>query len=524
MQGNTDFSSTIHRLSTYKRNKTQAPRSNSPSEMTKHCYRCGAVFTKAHISECPATDKICNSCGTKGHFQKVCKQSEKGEVSTTYVKNYSITVCTSKFGSISSPSPTADVFISAIDGSNSRQITVLPDTGAGECLANFYIAQKWNITINTEDRRRILAANNSELRCYGSMKAKINWYDRSAEVTFFLSPDIRETLLAWHVMVELNMIPASFPQPIRIAQDRVNTHITTTLQTSTSTSLHPDPLTMESFKHNLTNSHNDVFNCSEHLQAMTGEPMHIYLKDIGPTDLPAPCYVARQIPLTYKDAAKAEIDDMVKKEILKPVTQPTDFVSPFLVVPKPNGKVRLVVDYSKGLNKFVKRPIHPFPRISDVKMAIPPNAKWFATLDATKGYWQVPLDEASQLLTTFLTPWGRYCYTRAPMGLACSGDEYCLRGDRALEKISNMIKVVDDILLYAETWDQLQDNIKKVLEACSKNQITLSPDKFIIGQVVSFVGLKISANGVQADPEKVKAIKNFPIPTNVTDCVLFMDW
>lgn len=120
---------------------------------------------------------------------------------------------------------------------------------------------------------------------------------------------------------------------------------------------------------------------------------------------PKPCLVARTILYAFREAAKAELDDMVKKGIIKPVTEPTQFVLPFLVVGKPSGGVRLVVDY-KGLNKFVQRPIHPFPSISDVKSMIPPDAKWFATLDATKGYWQVPLDEHSQLLTTFLTPWG----------------------------------------------------------------------------------------------------------------------
>ncbi|KAG1668355.1 Protein N-lysine methyltransferase FAM173B [Nymphon striatum] len=74
------------------------------------------------------------------------------------------------------------------------------------------------------------------------------------------------------------------------------------------------------------------------------------------------------------------------------------------------------------------------------------------------------------------------------MGLSSSGDEYCLRGDRALEGIPNKIKVVDDILLYAETFEELIDTLQKVFDACLKNHITLSPDKFNI-EMRSFYGM-----------------------------------
>ena len=54
-------------------------------------------------------------------------------------------------------------------------------------------------------------------------------------------------------------------------------------------------------------------------------------------------------------------------------------------------------------------------------------------MDAIKGYWQVPLAEKSQELTTFITPWGRYKYLRAPMGLSSTGDKYNLLMDAAVD-------------------------------------------------------------------------------------------
>ena len=86
-------------------------------------------------------------------------------------------------------------------------------------------------------------------------------------------------------------------------------------------------------------------------------------------------------------------------------------------MPKPDGKlVRLVTDYTK-LNKYVRRPVHPFPSVKDIVQAIPVATQYIAKMDAVHGYFQLALDEESSKLTTFLLPSGRYCYLRAPMGL-----------------------------------------------------------------------------------------------------------
>ena len=71
-------------------------------------------------------------------------------------------------------------------------------------------------------------------------------------------------------------------------------------------------------------------------------------------------------------------------------------------VPKPDGDVRLVADLVH-LNKYVKRPIHPFQCPKDILAQIDPKAKLFAVFDAKSGYWQVELEEESRMYTTFIT-------------------------------------------------------------------------------------------------------------------------
>ena len=100
-----------------------------------------------------------------------------------------------------------------------------------------------------------------------------------------------------------------------------------------------------------------------------------------------------------------------------PVKETTEWCSPAFFVPKADGiKMRLVTGYTQ-LNKYVKRPVHPFPSTRDILQAIPKEAKIFAKLDAVHGYFQLALDEESSITTTFLLPQGKFRYLRASMVL-----------------------------------------------------------------------------------------------------------
>ena len=125
--------------------------------------------------------------------------------------------------------------------------------------------------------------------------------------------------------------------------------------------------------------------------------------------------------------------------VTRRVKEPTDWVSPCQFVPKKNGGARLVTDLM-GLNKFVKRRVHLFTPAKDLLALIPNTAKVFAVFYLKHGYLQIP--QKSQLLTTFLTEWGTWCYQRLPMGLICSGDEFCERTNQALTGLIGILKLV----------------------------------------------------------------------------------
>ena len=104
---------------------------------------------------------------------------------------------------------------------------------------------------------------------------------------------------------------------------------------------------------------------------------------------------------------------MVAEGIIEPVTEPTDRCHPIVVVDKKkSSEKKLTVDL-KSLNSQVKRPAHPMAMPCDLLPNIG-TSKWFTKVDASHGYWQIPLSDAAKPLTTFITPWGRFQYLRNP--------------------------------------------------------------------------------------------------------------
>ena len=247
-----------------------------------------------------------------------------------------------------------------------------------------------------------------------------------------------------------------------------------------------------------------------------GKPMKIHLK--AGTITPTKVLTARKVPLHWEGPARRVIDKALADGIITKVDGPTDWISPaFFVDKRVPGEtcLRLVTDFT-GLNKYVLRPVHPFPSSQEIISGLNPRSRVFCKMDAVQGYHQIPLDEDSSLLTTFILPWGRFRYRCAGMGLSASSDEWCRRSDKAIEGITGVRKLVDDFLVEGETVDELRQRVRRVLDNCRRFGITISERKLEIATQVKFAGFRVSAAGVVPDPSRLKAIIDFPRPGNVT--------
>lgn len=109
------------------------------------------------------------------------------------------------------------------------------------------------------------------------------------------------------------------------------------------------------------------------------------------------------------------------------------------------------------------------------------------------------------------------------MGLISAGDEYCRRTDQALAGLPNVVKVVDDLLLFDETFDAHVNNLKSLLQRCREHRITLSVEKFKFAErELTWAGYVVQQGGISIDPAKTAALADFPRPTNITGLRSFM--
>src|SRR6056300_356277 len=517
------------------RSKSKSPRRKSPYQKGKTdsykksgdkklCNRCGRNPDKHKDGVCWAADKKCNHCGKMGHIKPACMSLTREKKRAQSRSPSPFRAATVRISVVKASKPHRVVEVartSANDGSTPRLPIVvgpnerktrhgavfkeeaLPDTGATKTVVPSALMKMHGYRPKRTDLT-ITAANDSALQCDGVVDIRLMAGDVDVVTEAVVSPDVSEILVGWSDLQNLGVIPKDFPNNILVQRVSLGNG------------------TLQERAEKLLVAHKDVFDSKPKM--MNGPPMKIHMRTSanGEPIVPTHVLTARQIPLHFRRQADEHVQGLIEGKIIIPEPNPTEYCSHGFFVAKPDGEsVRLVIDY-QGVNKGVLRAVHPFPAPRDVLRSIEPESVVFCTLDAVQGYFQIPLDEESSKLTTFLLPSGRYRFTRAPMGLSCSSDEWCRRSDEALQGVKGCVKIVDDILIQAKSDDELLLRLNDVLNACQKHGITLSRKKMQVGNSVKFAGFIISSNGISADPAKLKAIKDFPLPTDVTTLRSFL--
>ena len=131
------------------------------------------------------------------------------------------------------------------------------------------------------------------------------------------------------------------------------------------------------------------------------------------------------------------------------------------------------------------------------------DATIFTKLDANKGYWQIPLDYDSSLLTTVNTPFGCYRFKRLPFGVHSAQEVFHKRIQQIFGDMSNVETDIDDILIWGRDERIHHRRLIQCLERMRENNITLNIKKCSFGvPEVKYLGHKLNKNGVFPDEEK----------------------
>ncbi|RWR99202.1 uncharacterized protein B4U79_01628, partial [Dinothrombium tinctorium] len=188
------------------------------------------------------------------------------------------------------------------------------------------------------------------------------------------------------------------------------------------------------------------------------------------------------------------------------------FNSPLVVIRKKDGTHRVCVDYRR-LNAVTKRETFPMPFLEEL---LEGTASWsiFAILDLASGYYQVMVDEKSRDKTAFSTTSGQYHFTRMPFGLVKAPFTFNRVMEESLRGLpaETLKRYMDDLIAGASDFELFR-KLAKTFEALRKAQLTLKLAKCKFAWTeVTFLGFRLSQNGLQPGREKLRAITDLPRP------------
>ncbi|XP_067687858.1 uncharacterized protein [Haliotis asinina] len=347
-----------------KSNRKKSQSSGSRSiEQSDTCGYCG--FTHAP-RKCPASGKSCDKCGKQNHFARVCRsknQSSKSKVH--FVENTQ--------DELFVDSVDADV-VSGKDWIVSLQVnnTFLPlklDTGA---QANILSEKDFNRLLDKPKLRpsktKLTGYSHVDIPVMGQFTAKVCHKNIQLDLIFVVishTPEDVQSILGLKACDQLNLVRRVLSVDAELP---LNGGV-------------------------VFQKYADVFKGLGNLPGVH----HIKLDN----DVPPVVNACRRVPFALHDRLKEELNRMEKLDVITKVNEPTDWVSPLVIVEKPNKQLRVCID-PKDLNKAIKREHFKLPTRDEITAKFS-NARYFSKLDASAGFWQLRLDEESSKEQSWLS-------------------------------------------------------------------------------------------------------------------------
>ncbi len=546
-------------------NATAAATNVDAVHKTQTCGNCGLH----HKSQsCPASQSKCGGCSAMGHWKKMCRKTNRrgdqkddkdqakgqhgqgrrpwkrpwkkpwhgakgkpksqNEVQVledegeTYSKSfYSISIGNISLNAVKDEAYTT-LMVEYPNSPVTGTLRIKVDTGAGGNTLPLRTYQQMFGSIPTsqiltpEPSTTLTSYSGHRIKCLGSINLHIRKANQAMHTTqkFYVIDVPGPAILGLPTCELLGVVQLNVDAVKHISKQAGTQPDLTTVKESAHHAHHVPPSgtklnTVDDLKHWFPD-------CFDGIGCFVGEEQ-LHIKPDATPFIDPP----RRCPIHLRDKIEGELQRMEDMGIIRPVTTHTDWCSSLTYAAKKDGSLRICLDPQK-LNQALKRCPHKIPTVEEITPAFT-KAKYFTKLDAKAGYWSIQLAQPSQELTTFRSPFGRFCFTRLPFGLCVSQDLFQQHMDRIIEQCEGVVGISDDLVIYGDTEEQHDARVLNFFKVARKEGLMLNSEKCIIKtNRIAFFGRMYTDEGVFPDPKKVEDIISMPTPQDKQDLQRFL--
>ena len=430
-----------------------------PKKYFTNCNYCGSSHTK---NKCPAFGKQCAYCKKKNHFASVCRSKLKSQHVNNLYENIheettEATPSESYLGDCRADYD-ANKWTVNLKLFKANEIVFKVDTGADVTVMNYKTYEQVSTKIQLKPSNKKLISPAGKINIKGMFQGKLEYKEKRIDETIYVLEKGNKSynLLSRKVSVSLHIV-----QFVVFCAEE-----------------------------------NEIYGFGK----WDTLPVKFYVrKDAVPYAVTA----ARNIAIPLQEPTKKALNKLIESDVIEPVNHPTDWVSPMVPVVKASSKdkIRITVDYRK-LNKNLKRETYQIPTFEELSSKFS-GATRFSKLDASSGFFQIPIDEESRDLTTFMTPFGRYKFKRLPMGVNIAPEIYQKKINELLMDLEGAICYLDDVVVFGKTDEEHDENLNKVMRRIFESGLKLNKEKCSYKQEqIEFLGTHDSCRRDRNGPDK----------------------
>lgn len=452
----------------------------SKDKNNSKCFRCNGEH---EIKKCPAYNKTCEKCNKKGHLTVCCKtknDNKTDEISNEKIENISRHYY---IDGVSADGRVWYEYFQIID--TDKKVYLKIDTGGSTNILSLKTVRGLGLEdqVDFSHANEYYSYTDGKIKIIGLLKLHLRYkknIEKMVEFEITENPK-RRPLLGLADCFDLGVVPRPVDE---VEKEEENT-----------------PL-------KLVKKYPECFTGIGHfpdeyeIKTKTED-----LKIFKP---------ARRLKPELEDKVKEELSMMEKLKIIEKVKETKPVVNSMVVVYKKDGQVRICID-PRDLNQQLVQEKFLLPTLDEVKYKLS-NKKYFTVIDCKKGFWQIKLTDKSADLCTFNTPYGLYRFLRLPFGLNIGSEVYQRYMVTYFQNMKNTLIYIDDIIVYADTKEEMNENLHNLFSRAKEVGIKFNNDKIQYCQEkVKFLGFIFSKESVEIDQEKLNALDELKIPKNKND-------